>query len=68
MDSDSLSGASLTGENFIFLRAKDRAGVYSAVDTSAGFYWAPANSATLDINGQAEYIGSTTKPGWTVQM
>ncbi|NDD35189.1 MAG: hypothetical protein EBZ26_02580, partial [Flavobacteriia bacterium] len=55
---DSLSGASLTGENFLYLRAKDRAGIYSAVDTSAGFLWAPAVESTLIINGQAEYLGA----------
>jgi hypothetical protein len=58
---DSIPGANLQGENFIFLRARDRAGVYSAVDTTAGFYWKAANSATLVINGQPEYIGSTYK-------
>jgi hypothetical protein len=58
---DSISGADLQGENFIFLRARDRAGVYSEIDTTAGFYWKAANSATLIINGQPEYIGSTYK-------
>ena len=58
---DSLSGASLTGENFLYLRAKDRAGIYSAVDTSAGFLWAPAVESTLIINGQAEYLGAYYK-------
>ena len=58
---DSIPGANLQGENFIFLRARDRAGVYSAVDTTSGFYWKAANSATLVINGQPEYIGSTYK-------
>ena len=58
---DSLGGASLTGENFLYLRAKDRAGIYSAVDTSTGFLWAPAVENTLIINGQAEYLGTYYK-------
>jgi len=58
---DTLSGANLIGENFLYLRAKDRAGIYSAVDTSAGFLWSASTENTLLINGQAEYLGTYYK-------
>ena len=60
---DSLDGGDLSGANEIYLRAKDRAGVFSAVDTSTAFYWQAAGSNTLLINSQPEYIGTTYK-GW----
>lgn len=60
---DSLEGGLLSGVNSIYLRARDRAGIYSPVDTSTAFYWAAATENTLLINSQPEYIGAIYK-GW----
>lgn len=58
---DSLTGATLVGENYLYMRAVDRAGVYSEVDTSNGFLWTAATQDLLIINGQPEYLGAQYK-------
>jgi hypothetical protein len=58
---DSIEGGLLGGLNALYLRAKDRAGIYSDVDTTAEFLWGAAAHNTLLINSQPEYIGTTYK-------
>ncbi len=58
---DSLDGASTTDPNFLYMRAVDRAGIFSPVDTSKGFLWGHATEEVLLINGQPEYIGPQYK-------
>ncbi|MEY2970931.1 MAG: hypothetical protein RLZZ599_1304 [Bacteroidota bacterium] len=58
---DSISGAQLNGANHIYMRAVDKAGIYSEVDTTKSFLWAAPQHSTLIINSQAEYLGAYYK-------
>lgn len=52
-----LAGSISDSENVVYLRVRDWAGSYSAIDTSSTFYWESRTAAMLVLNSQPDYIG-----------